>query len=534
MSQAIEGAQGERNRFVRGFLSFASATFLSRILGFIRDMVVAMFYGASHAADAFFIAFSIPSLLRRLFAEGSLSASFVSVFSKTVANEGEVRAREVFQRVFTLLGTTLLAITLAGVLLAPLLVWVIVPGFRETPGKYELTVLLTQIMFPYLLFIGLATVVMGTLNTHGKFFIASLTPLILNVAMISACAIGAYWYNNSIVALAVGVATGGALQLIMQLPSLWGKNYRIRLRWAPQDPAVKRIITLMIPGIFGLAVAQINTTIDGIVASFLAAGSVSFLYYANRLVQFPLGVFGIAISTAILPGLSRASGSNDTLGLNDLLRQGNHLIFFITLPCVIGLLIVGYEILEMLLVRGEFTLDNAWNTYLALATYSLGLLAFSLTKMTASVFYSFEESRTPVKAGVVAMVINAVLNVAFMYPFGHAGLALATSLASWANFWYLWHALHRKRSEITVRFFDREIGKITLLCGLLGIVLLATRYVLSHFTIPATGQVALQIPLAVIFYSAGAKLLRLHSYRFLLDNMRRKKDTKRVNADHGE
>lgn len=509
----------EGRRLVRGALGFASATLLSRVLGFVRDIIVASFFGASHAADAFFIAFSIPSLLRRLFAEGSLSAAFVSVLSRTEQQQGQARANQVFQRVFSLLGLVLLLVSSLGMLAAPLLVFVMVPGFGAVPGKHELTVELTRIMFPYLFFIGLATAFMGALNVRGRFFLSSLTPAVLNIAIIAACAVGWYWYDADVRVLAWGVVAGGAAQMLMQLPAVISQGFRPQWNFSTQDPDVRRVVQLMIPGIFGLAVAQINTTVDGIVASYLAAGSVSFLYYANRLIQFPLGVFGIAISTAILPGLSRAAGREDPVELRALMQRGFELICFITVPCALGLGLAGGPIVEMLFVNGAFTSADARATAFALAAYAFGLLAFALVKMLVSVYYAHQDSRTPVRAAVWALVVNAALNVALMFPLQHVGLALATSVASWVNFAYLWMRLDA--ADRPGRVISGEMGRIIALNLSLGALLAVWIWFSSALALGATLESLLAIVGALIWYLAGAWILRLDSLRYLRQNLRR-------------
>ncbi|MBB5021745.1 murein biosynthesis integral membrane protein MurJ [Desulfurispira natronophila] len=513
--------QQESRFFARGMFSFASATFLSRIVGFLRDMVIAMFFGAGHRADAFFIAFSIPSLLRRLFAEGALSASFVSVLSKTVGQEGDEKGRELFQKVFTLLGLVLVIVTALGVVLAPLLVWVMAPGFGQVEGKHEMTVTLTRIMFPFLLFIGLATTAMGVLNTKGKFFLSSFTPFVFNIVIIVAATLGYYYFDQSIYALAIGVSIGGLFQLAMQIPALYAQGYPLRLRFDPKDKRVIQIVTLMGPGVLGLAVAQVNTTVDSIIASYLVAGSVSFLYYANRLVQFPLGVFGVAVSTAILPGLSRSVQSEDPKDLPELLRRGVHLINFITLPCIAGLVICGDEIIRLLFMRGEFTAHDAFMTYLALSAYSLGLLAFALVKLVVSLFYSLEDSKTPLKAAAWAMLANVAFNLLLMVPLGHAGLALATSIASWFNFWYLWQRA-KKRGMVQIRLFDGELGRMVVATAVMSAVLLGLRFGLfGLLSLGVAIKVMIYILVALVIYIFCARLLKLQSWHFIRQHLKR-------------
>ncbi|ADU65902.1 integral membrane protein MviN [Desulfurispirillum indicum S5] len=514
--------QGESRLLARAVASFASATFLSRIVGFVRDMVIAMFFGAGHRADAFFIAFSIPSLLRRLFAEGALSASFVSILSKTVKSDGDEQGNELFQKVLSLLSVVLAGVTLVGVIAAPLLVWVMAPGFGLVEGKHEMTVLLTRIMFPFLFFIGMATTVMAVLNTKGKFFIASFTSFAFNLAIIVAAIIGYYAFDQSIYALGIGVTIGGLLQFLMQIPSLYRLRYRLRFRLDFRDPRIVQIVTLMGPGVIGLAVAQVNTTVDSIIASYLVAGSVSFLYYANRLVQFPLGVFGVAVSTAILPGLSRSVVDRNSGELNGLLRRGIDLINFITLPCIVGLVIAGDDIIRLLFQRGEFTEYDALMTYMALAAYSLGLLAFALVKLVVSLFYSLEDSKTPLKAAAWAMLVNILLNLALMYPLGHAGLALATSAASWGNFLYLWH-IARQRGMTDVRLFNGETWRILLVSGMLGAVLLVMKFALLPWLDAGTGlRVVLYLGVAAAVYLPLARVARIDSLNYIQKSLMKK------------
>ncbi|WP_206054878.1 murein biosynthesis integral membrane protein MurJ [Nitrosococcus wardiae] len=431
-------------RLLKSTAVVGSATLLSRILGFIRDVVIAQAFGAGLAADAFFVAFKIPNFLRRLFAEGAFSQAFVPVLSASQVrgNLGEVQ--QLVNRVAGTLGLVLLVVTLIGVIGAPLLVMIFAPGFIEEQSKYELTVSLLRITFPYLLFISLTALAAGILNTYKRFGVPAITPIFLNLALIAATLWLAPQLEIPVTALAWGVFFAGLAQLLFQLPFLAHLNLlpRPRPRW--KDPGVQQIFKLMLPAIVGSSVAQINLLIDTLLASFLVTGSVSWLYYSDRLVEFPLGVFGIALATVILPSLSEKHAQASSESFSRTLDWALRWVFLIGAPAAVGLVLLAGPILTTLFQYGEFSNHDVAMASRSLIAYSFGLLPFILIKVLAPGFYARQDTRTPVRIAIIAMFANMVLNAMLIFPLAHAGLALATSLSAWLNAILLFFTLKRQ------------------------------------------------------------------------------------------
>ena len=426
-------------------------TFLSRILGLIRDMVLAALFGSGMAADAFFVAFRIPNLLRRLFAEGSLTIAFIPVFTEYLTTRTKKDAFDLARIVLSLLTLSLVIVTVLGVLFSPWIVRIQAFGFGGSGVKYDLTVLLTRITFPYIFFISVVAFFMGVLNSLRHFAAPAAAPVFLNVGIIGA----AYFISPSlpdpIVGVAVGVLIGGILQVCLQIPWIVKKGLKLFPRWQPNHPAVKKIGLLMLPAIFGSAVYQLNSYIGTLLASFLVEGSVSWLYYADRLVQFPLGVFAIAISTAALPSLSTQAAKKDLEQFGDILSHALRMVFFITVPATVGLIILGKPIIQVLLERGAFDATSTLMTNRALIFYALGLLAFSGIRVMVSAFYALQDTKTPVKIAIIAFLTNLIFSLILMGPLKHGGLALALSLASSLQFCLLVVFLKRKVPVINLR-----------------------------------------------------------------------------------
>jgi len=420
------------------------ATLLSRILGYVRDVVVAWYFGAGVSADAFFVAFRIPNLLRRLLAEGSLTMAFVPVFSECLAKEGEKEAFSMAGATFRLLALVLIVTTVLGMLLAPWIVRIVAPGFARTADKLALTAGLTRIMFPYIFFVGLVALSMGILNVLRHFAAPALSPMLLNAAMILSVLLLAPLFPVPVTALGVGVLIGGALQLALQVPFLMRKGVFFWKEKRLFHPAIRQVARLMGPTILGSAVYQVNILVGTFLASLLAQGSVAYLYYADRLVEFPLGIFGIATATAVLPTLSRQAGANDMEGLRESFVFAMRLVFFITVPATVGLVVLREPMVSLLFQRGAFDPQTTRMTAVAVLYYGIGLCAFSAVRIVVSVFYALQDTVTPVKMAIWAMGANIVLSVALMGPLEHGGLALATSAASMINVGLLaWHLRRR-------------------------------------------------------------------------------------------
>ena len=406
---------------------------ISRILGFIRDMLFARIFGIDSGTDAFFVAFKIPNFLRRLFAEGAFSQAFVPVLSD-YKEQGSQQALKLFiDRTAGTLALILLLVTIVGVIAAPVLITLFAPGFLGEGKQFDLAVQMLRITFPYLFFISLVAFAGGILNSHGKFAIPAFTPVFLNICMIAA----AIWLSplmpDPIVALAWGVFAAGIVQLLFQFPALYQLGLLPNLKFGFKDPGVKRILKLMLPAIFGVSVTQINLLLDTLIASFLVAGSVSWLYYSDRLVEFPLGIFGIALATVILPNLSRNHAADDPIAFSKSLDWALRLVLLIGLPASVGLLILAEPMLSTLFQYEEFGIEDVHLAGKSLMAYSIGLLGFILVKVLVPGFTSRKDMKTPVRFGIYAMFANMGLNIALVFPLAHAGLALATSLGAFFN-----------------------------------------------------------------------------------------------------
>ncbi len=421
-----------------------SNTFLSRVLGFVRDLVFAHVFGADAKTDAFFVAFKIPNFWRRLFAEGSFSVAFVPVLSEYKAKRSFEELKEFVDRVAGTLGGVLLLVTLAGVLAAPILVMIFAPGFIGTEGKLELAAEMLRLTFSYLFFISLTAFAGGVLNTYGRFGVPAFTPVLLNVVLI-ACALWlAPRMAEPIVALAWGVLIAGVVQFCFQIPFLHQINLVPKFHWAPRDEGVRRIMRLMVPAMFGVSVTQLNLLLDVLIASFLQDGSISWLYYSDRLMEFPLGILGVALATVILPSLSHKHATESPEAFSHTLDWAMRWVLLLGLPAAVGLLTLAGPIVATLFQSEVFDAGDVVMSQRSLIAYASGLIFFIAIKVLAPGYYSRQDTKTPVKIAVIAMVTNMVLNVILVFPLAHAGLALATALAAIVNAGLLFRGLRRE------------------------------------------------------------------------------------------
>ena len=442
---------------------------VSRVLGLVRDIVLARWFGADAGMDAFFVAFKIPNFMRRLFAEGAFSQAFVPVISEYREQRGLPEVQQLVNRVAgTLLGVLSL-LTVIGVLASPVLVAIFAPGFLyRDPAQFDLAALMLRMTFPYLLLVSLVAFAAGILNTYGRFAAASFAPVWLNVVLIGAAILVSPRLAQPELALAGGVFVAGVVQILFLLPSLRRVGLFPRPQWGMQDTGVRRIMKLMLPGIIGSSVAQINLLFDTLIASFLVAGSVSWLYYSDRLVEFPLGVFAIALATVILPSLSRSHATDSTTEFSRTVDWGLRLVLLIAVPSATGLFLLARPMLATLFNYGDFNAADVDMAGLSLMAYTVGLPAFMLIKILAPAFYSRKDTRTPVRIAIVALLTNMGLNLMFVVPLvileipgQHAGLALATSLAAWVNAGLLYRMLRKQqvyRPQTGWRQFLLQLG----------------------------------------------------------------------------
>jgi putative peptidoglycan lipid II flippase len=446
-------------------------TLVSRIFGMLRDLVIAMQFGSSAAADAFFVAFRLPNMQRKILGEGAVSAAFIPVFSDVLNTKGEKSAWEMTANLLNILFALLVTVTVAMMVFSPAVVTVFAPGFLDDPEKFALTVELTRWMAPYLIFIGLAAFCMGILNTFGVFALPAAAPVLLNISMIAGALFISPLMEEPIFGLAVGVLAGGVLQLLIQIPATVKKGLRCVTTFKLKNPDIIRIGKLMVPVIFGLAVYEINMLVDTLLASLLPGGSISYLYYGNRLVQLPLGVFGVALGVAILPMLSKQASQKDFPELIKTLAFGIRLILFITIPATVGLIVLRFPIVNTLWERGEFLRVSTDGTAIALLYYSIGLCAFAGIKIIAPAFYSLQDTKTPVKIAMWSMVLNIVLNLILMGPLKHGGLALATSISALFNIILLIFYLRKRLGLMGGRKILLSTLKLALSSTLMGIII---------------------------------------------------------------
>ena len=502
----------EKKNIVRAAGILGSATMLSRIMGMVRDMVVARLFGAGLASDAFIAAFQIPNMLRRFFAEGALTSAFVPTFSATLTQRGEEEARELANICFTLLTIIMAAVTLAGILFSPWIVSLMFPGFRTVPGKFELTVLLNRMMFPYIFFISLVALCMGILNTLRHFFTPAISTVFLNISMILSALLLRGFFEVPITALAAGVLIGGVVQLLLQLPVLWKKGFPLRPKFAFNNPDVRRIALLMVPSAFGVGVYYLNITVSAILASFLPQGSVSFLYFAQRLFEFPQGIFTVSVAQAVLPSMSRQAAEGDMAGMKESLAFGLRLTLFITIPAMAGLMVCATPIFSLLFMGGEFDYAKAVNSAQALFYYAIGLSFVALTRVLAPAFYALKDTKTPVWTAFAAFLLNLGFSLVLMGPLKHGGLALATTLSAFCNMLMLLWFLRRKVGP----FGGRKVIVSALKSVMAALPMaMAVYYACSLIDWSISGQkglkalvLAVAIAAGVAIYAVCARLLR--------------------------
>jgi putative peptidoglycan lipid II flippase len=453
------------------------ATMASRVLGLAREQVMAAFFGAGTATDAFNVAFRVPNLLRDLFAEGALSAAFIPTFAATEHKDGRAQAWRLGAQVMNALALVLALVTIVGWLVMPWLVSLLAPGFAAVPGKLELTILLSNVMLPFLLVVALAAAAMGMLNAVRRFTVPALAPLFLNLGMIVVGLLLIPVFRSfgqpPILAMAVGVLAGGFLQFAVQVPALWKLGWRPA--WPPQldHPGVRRIAFLMVPATIGLAATQLNIFVNTILASQLIEGSVSWLAYAFRLMQLPIGVFGVALATVSLPTLARQAVENDLVALRGTLSGAIRLVFALTLPATFGLWALSRPLVQLLYQHGRFELGDTNQTASALSAYCLGLCAYAAVKVLVPTFYALGDTRTPVIASFLSVGVNLTGNLLLMQSLGHVGLALSTSLTMLFNFAQLSFYLRKRLRRLEGRRMARTLLKTTLASAAMAAVLRA-------------------------------------------------------------
>lgn len=460
---------------LRALATVSGMTLLSRILGFVRDFVIARAFGAGLATDAFFVAFKLPNLLRRMFAEGAFSQAFVPILGEYKNKRGDAETLSLIEHVASLLTLALFAITALGIAAAPVLVWISAPGYAADPGKFELTVTLTRITFPYILFMSLVALSGGILNTWSRFALPAFTPVLLNLTFIGMALLAAPYFDPPVLVLAWSVFIGGLLQLAIQIPALKKiamlprPSLNWRAAWA--DPGVRRILTLMGPALIGVSVSQISLLINTVFASFLKTGSVSWLYYADRLMEFPSGMLGAALGTILLPSLSRYHARDNPVEYSKLLDWGLRLTLLLAAPAALALAILAVPLIATLFFQGAFTVDDVFRTREALVAYSVGLTGLILVKVLAPGFYARQNVRTPVKIALISLLATQAMNLAFIGWLQHAGLALSIGLAACLNAAMLYRGLRQQGIFTPQPGWPAFIMKLSLAMAVMGLAL---------------------------------------------------------------
>ena len=511
---------------LRALATISSMTLLSRILGFLRDFVIARAFGAGLATDAFFVAFKLPNLLRRMFAEGAFAQAFVPILGEYKNKRGNTETRRLVDHVASLLLLILFGVTVIGIIAAPALVWISAPGFAAEPDKFQLTVSLTRITFPYILFMSLVALAGGILNTWSRFAIPAFTPVLLNVSFIGMALLAAPYFDPPVLVLGWAVFLGGLLQLGLQIPALRriAMLPRISLNWraAWEDPGVRRILKLMGPALIGVSVSQISLIINTIFASFLDSGSVSWLYYADRLMEFPSGMLGVALGTILLPSLSKYHAGDNHGEYSKLLDWGLRLTLLLAAPAALGLALLAVPLIATLFYHGAFGPSDVQHTRSALVAYSVGLTGLILVKVLAPGFYARQNIRTPVKIALVSLAATQAMNGLFIYlGLAHAGLALSIGLAACLNAALLYQGLRQQGVYHPQAGWPAFLLKLVVAMVVMGLVLWFGAGADADWLAAGMGRRILHLG-ALVVLGAGAYFATLWLLGFRLGDFRRR------------
>lgn len=506
---------------LRALVTVSGFTLISRILGYVRDFVIARAFGAGLFTDAFFVAFRIPNLLRRLFAEGAFSQAFVPVLAEHKNRTSPQETRALIDGVATILFVALALAAVLGVALSPFIVYISAPGFAAEPAKFELTVTMLRICFPYIAFISLVALAAGVFNTWNRFAIPAVTPVLLNVSFIVAALFFADRFDPPVLALAWAVFFGGILQLAFQIPFLakMGLLPRWRLDWS--HPGVRRVLKIMAPATFGVSVAQVSLLINTIFASFLPTGSVSWLYYADRLMELPAGMLGVALGTILLPSLSKYHADANREEYARLLDWGLRVTVLLAVPSAVALAVIALPLVSTLFQYGRFGVDDAWMTCRALVAYSIGLIGMILVKILAPGYYARQNVRTPVKIGILTLFATQAMNLAFIGPLRHAGLALAIGLGACLNAGLLYFYLRKDGIYAPQAGWPVFLLKVAASVGFMAVVLFTAMGEASWW-LRASWQLKLPAVLGLVLLGAAVYGASLAAFGFRLRDFSRK------------
>ncbi|MCI5115937.1 MAG: murein biosynthesis integral membrane protein MurJ [Candidatus Electrothrix sp. AW1] len=506
------------------------AVMCSRVLGLVREQVFAGLFGAGYAYDAFVVAFRIPNLLRDLFGEGALSAAFVTVFSDYETNKGTEHTWQLASNVLVFIAIVLSSITLLGMFFAEPLVMLLAPDFDAVAGKTALTVWLTRIMFPFLIFVALAAVVMGMLNTKGKFFVPAISSSFFNLGSLIGGTSLAFLLPQfglpGIVGMAWGTLIGGLLQLTIQLPTLWKTGFRFQPQLNLRDPGLRRILWLMLPATIGLSATQINIFVNTNFAASCMEGSVSWLNYAFRMVQLPIGVFGVAFSIAAMPVLARHAAEKDLNGLRKTFASSLVMVFSLTIPATVGLILLAQPIIRLIFEHGAFTATDTLRTAQALTCYAYGLFAYSAVKIMVPVFYALKDTKYPVIASFLAVVANIIFITLTIDIFSFRTIALSTSCSMGLNFLFLGTVLYRKLTGFSLYYLGLGVFKILLASTAMGLAVMGLQRMLAPLLSKGIFSQLIGvfsiIAVAALLYGMVLHLLQLPEFDEVTDKMRQR------------
>lgn len=493
----------EHHKISRRAGIFGFYTLISRILGLVRDSVVAYYFGTKAAADAFYVAFRIPNLLRRLLAEGSLTMAFVPVFTEYL-KQSRQEGKKVADIVFTYLSILLVIVVLCGVIFAPWIVKIMAWGFEGSPEKFDLTVYLTRLMFPYIFLVSLMAFVMGVLNTLKIFGPPAASPILLNLGIIAGAAFFSKWFYEPTVGLAVGVIVGGLMQLMLQVPWLRREGMMPRLNFDWRHPALRRVGLIMLPSIYGGAVYQLNVLVITLLASFLPNGSVSYLWYADRVNEFPLGLFAVAVATATLPTLSAHAADNNHQAFKDTLNYGLRVAWMESIPAMVGIWLLAEPIIRLLFQRGAFQTESTIATAGALQFFALGIPFITGVRNIVPAFYAQKDAKTPVFVATIALIVNAISSLILMRFMLHKGLAFSIAIASAVNFFILLYIFRRRQGliggrKLVISVLKSCIASLSIVAVILGARNFLGFFIDSGFWVEV-GQLSLVIILSILAY----------------------------------
>lgn len=517
---SMEEPGSSQTRIARSVAVVGLGTLTSRITGLARDVVLAWILGASFQADAFFAAFRIPNFLRRVFAEGSLSTAFVPVFTELYLKEKLKTAFDLGSAVLSWLLPCLVLVSAAGVIFAPQIVAVMTPGWSNDPEKFSLTVVLTRWMFPYILLISCAALAMGMLNAQGHFASPAFAPVFLNLSLIFAALVSHKWVEVPVVGIAWGVLLGGIAQVLVQVPFLWKRGFRPRLGLLQQNPHLKKVRRLLGPSLLSSTVYQVNMIVITVLASLLPSGSLSYLFYADRLMEFPLGVFAISVGTVALPALSREAAKADRLGLERTLGFAFRNVSLIMVPATVGLIVLREPLMEVIFQRGRFDPVATKMSAQALMCYAVGLWFIGQLRVIGPLFYALQDTKTPTIAAIASLIVNLFLALALMRPLYHSGLALALSLSAAFQLGLLMHRIGDKLHRIPWEELFKDFHKVLIASALMGLVCGAASSLVpwgagSPFVIRTAGLAGLVLG-GALFYTLTLAILKVEDLKRLL------------------